>query len=123
MCRTVGYVVQAVASELVQPRTTAPAAIPCNPDTVFLPSWLPTGLKCLGEAQQYQRDQDKLSSLKPADPEHEDQLLLRRLLLLRADPLARVDVREAVKAAVAKVGKHGAWGFSDGKAPLHSTKY
>ena len=54
------------------------------------------------EQAQYKSDQERLAALKPADPEHEDQLLLRRLLLLRADRLALVNVTEAVKAAAGK---------------------
>ena len=42
---------------------------------------------------------ERLAALKPADPEHEDQFLLRRLLLVRADILALVAVKEGVKTA------------------------
>ena len=54
------------------------------------------------EQAQYKSDHERLAALKPTDPEHEDQLLLRRLLLLRADRLALVDVTEAVRAAAGK---------------------
>lgn len=72
------------------------------------------GLKSLREAELYRGDQERLATLQPADPNHEDQLLLRRLLLLRADPMRGVDVGEALRAAAAKVreGSRGAgqWG-------------
>ncbi len=67
------------------------------------------GLKSIKEQPLYRQDQEKLAHLKPADPEHEDQLLLRRLLLLRSDRMSLVDATEAVKAAAAKVRGQERW--------------
>ena len=64
---------------------------------------LTLGLKAASEQRAFEADQQRLSDLQPADPEHQDQLLLRRLLLARADPLRGVDALDAVRAAAGHV--------------------
>ncbi len=61
------------------------------------------GLKAAKEQQLFEGDQEKMANLQPEDPDHQDQLLLRRLLLARADPLRRVDATDAVRAAAGHV--------------------
>ena len=55
------------------------------------------------EAAAYARDRERLAELRPADPAHADQLLLRRLLLARSDALRAVPAQDAVRAAAGKV--------------------
>lgn len=86
---------------------STPPPTQATPQTPHAPR--PPGLKSLREAELYRGDQERLATLQPADPNHEDQLLLRRLLLLRADPMRGVDVGEALRAAAAKV-REGSWG-------------
>jgi hypothetical protein len=61
------------------------------------------GLKASREQKLFESDQDRLANLQPEDPDHQDQLLLRRLLLARGDPLRAVDATDAVRAAAGHV--------------------
>lgn len=64
---------------------------------------LSLGLRAVHEAGAYARDRERLAELRPADPAHADQLLLRRLLLARGDTLRAVPAQDAVRAAAGKV--------------------
>ncbi|KAL4518028.1 hypothetical protein Ndes2526A_g01512 [Nannochloris sp. 'desiccata'] len=61
------------------------------------------GLKASREQKLFESDQQRLANLQPEDPDHQDQLLLRRLLLARGDPLRAVDATDAVRAAAGHV--------------------
>jgi hypothetical protein len=61
------------------------------------------GLKASREQKLFESDQQRLANLQPEDPDHQDQLLLRRLLLARSDPLRAVDATDAVRAAAGHV--------------------
>ena len=61
------------------------------------------GMKAAKEQRLFEQDQQRLADLEPADPAHQDQLLLRRLLLARGDPLRGVDARDAVRTAAGHV--------------------
>lgn len=64
---------------------------------------LTLGLKAAREQSAFEADQQRLADLQPADREHQDQLLLRRLLLARSDPLRAVDAMDAVRVAAGHV--------------------
>jgi len=68
------------------------------------------GLKASKEQKLFESDQQRLANLQPKDPDHENQLLLRRLLLARGDPLRAVDATDAVRAAAGHVA---AWQGSE----------
>lgn len=60
-------------------------------------------LNAAREQRMFEVDQQRLADLQPADPAHQDQLLLRRLLLARGDPLRGVDAVDAVRTAAIHV--------------------
>jgi hypothetical protein len=64
---------------------------------------LALALRALRERDTYAEDQRKLADLRPADPDHQDHLLLRRVAAAQADPLRAVDVEEAVRAAAGRI--------------------
>ena len=61
------------------------------------------GMKAAREQCLFQEDQELLANLQPDDPEHQDQLLLRRVLMAREDALRGVDAMGAVRAAAGHV--------------------
>lgn len=64
---------------------------------------LALGLRAAIEQRAFELDQRYLADLRPGDPDHTDQLLLRRLLLARGDALRGVDAMDAVRAVAAHV--------------------
>ena len=64
---------------------------------------LALGLRASREQAAFEADQRRLADLRPSDPDHQDQLLLKRVLLARGDPLRAVDATDAVRAAVGHV--------------------
>jgi hypothetical protein len=64
---------------------------------------LALGLRAAIEQRAFELDQRYLADLRPGDPDHTDQLLLRRLLLARGDALRGVDAMDAVRAVAGHV--------------------
>lgn len=61
------------------------------------------GLRAAREQRTFESDQRRLADAKPSDPNHADQVMLRRLMAARSDPLRTVDATDAVRAAAGHV--------------------